>query len=918
MDPHFRDLMALRSDYSALFTQLKLTQQTLQYSYQDLVMAQERDKRSEVETTRLRAQMDVLLKKHVDHHPEQEALVRELGELQSNFDIEVTSRKRLEQDHAALQQEILRQRCSQSISNTALNSGPRHISIPTHSSSFVNSNPSASSSSAVSPSSPSTSTFASVTGSIRASSFASFLTGAALGGSRRGRASISNSDREPDNNLTKAEKEDATPVPDRSTPERDQLQGNVNITDDMTSVTLVGQEYEELSTVSSLLPSWEQIEAEKQVYENLREENVSLTMELKDLHHRLKAERDSIKSYMSLFESLQKKQANALAVAQSEIGLLRASAQDTQTRLASRQALIDTFAAAVNNQAADLETLTKELARERVSRAQVEQEMAGLLEASLVMIERWFTQLEQSRRHLAQVMLDPMRQAIERLEAPNLLQEWEQYELEVQNVFRELAEKLVRQQSAQDQELVTGVSVLVDTPKSNVKHGGGGFDMFKQLFLGQNDQPQKTSITTTAVTSTATVTIPSIDSTAMSAVEKGRNSENTISGDDLVLDNSKSQDVFLWRKFKADSFLEECVKSVEQLAKEKKELQTRIVELTKLLASHEEQSTVKSLAQQQQAVNPEAEDDLQESKDNEEEHGQSDSTQLQVAQTNDEPAVSESSMLQSPNPDDCGSDDKHPLSAAGQPIETPNDSVQDEKNLVSDKGQPTEVLSDGGSGDKDSLLDEGVLAEEIIKPTPVSDNGLLTDSGESCPPPGDSDRKISCQPTAMPSNANETGLVERAERLETALVRILVLANQQKRCTDTQSKPGNSTEDVVHSLGISDEAFEYEMLEQPAKADNDSVWQQSFSGHSAASSPLATDWHQLAQAIHQEYIVPLKRSCAGTTLTQLDIVLTSDHATLSEESTERAVRAGQAMRVKSHMHQPSIWAWIQSHTDQTH
>lgn len=61
LDPFYRDLVALKADHTALFAELKRTQHTLQLSYQDLMMAQERSKRSETDSGRLKSQMDTIL-----------------------------------------------------------------------------------------------------------------------------------------------------------------------------------------------------------------------------------------------------------------------------------------------------------------------------------------------------------------------------------------------------------------------------------------------------------------------------------------------------------------------------------------------------------------------------------------------------------------------------------------------------------------------------------------------------------------------------------------------------------------------------------------------------------------------------------------------------------------------------------------
>src|SRR5690349_22771537 len=60
-DPFYRDLVALKTDHTALYAELKRTQHTLQLSYQDLMMAQERSKRAETDSGRLKSHMETIL-----------------------------------------------------------------------------------------------------------------------------------------------------------------------------------------------------------------------------------------------------------------------------------------------------------------------------------------------------------------------------------------------------------------------------------------------------------------------------------------------------------------------------------------------------------------------------------------------------------------------------------------------------------------------------------------------------------------------------------------------------------------------------------------------------------------------------------------------------------------------------------------
>ncbi|KAF9097137.1 hypothetical protein BGX29_008190, partial [Mortierella sp. GBA35] len=442
MDPFYRDLVALKTDYSALYAELKRTQQTLQLSYQDLMMAQERSKRAETDSGRLKTQMETILKKHVDHHPEREALVQQLAELQTRLDIELGARQVLEQEHGLLQHELIRLR----LSNTGNNNNNN------------NNNGSAI------PSSPSL-------GSIRSSTFSSFLGG----GSRKSRSSVSATTTDTSNN-NNSDKAMRTPSirSVRMTAEGDEIQSlqetpapipppsypllhlhnlsstpstprtNSYSTSKATTTTAAQQDCSQCGgdggpgtgqkLAHESFQSQEQLQAQKLFYDKLAEENVAMKMEIQDLRYRNKAEKDSIKGYMSLFESLQKKQSNALAVAQAEIDLLRGTIQEHILRLESREHLLQTFAATVNSQAIEIQILTGDACRERASRAKTEQEMASLLEASLLMLERLFVNVDQAARSELVRVLDPVRQTIHHLEIPSILQEWELCEQGVQRV----------------------------------------------------------------------------------------------------------------------------------------------------------------------------------------------------------------------------------------------------------------------------------------------------------------------------------------------------------------------------------------------------------------------------------------------------------------------------------------------------
>ncbi|KAF9093932.1 hypothetical protein BGX23_002701 [Mortierella sp. AD031] len=496
MDPFYRDLVALKTDYSALYAELKRTQQTLQLSYQDLMMAQERSKRAETDSGRLKTQMETILKKHVDHHPEREALVQQMAELQTRLDIELGARQVLEQEHGLLQHELIRLR----LSNTAT--------------------------------------------------------------------------------TTTAAQQDCSQCGGDGGPG--------------TGQKLAHESFQ----------SREQLQAQKLFYDKLAEENVAMKMEIQDLRYLNKAEKDSIKGYMSLFESLQKKQSNALAVAQAEIDLLRGTIQEHILRLESREHLLQTFAATVNSQAIEIQILTGDACRERASRAKTEQEMASLLEASLLMLERLFVNVDQAARSELVRVLDPVRQTIHHLEIPSILQEWELCEQGVQRVVNDIARSLVLQQEVQERGLTLegaggarsggagggAAGSLVKSGNHNHTTSGNSSTRSNSSSSTFNQDHRRGSISSTHSAMTAMTTFSSGSSRSNHGAESSE--QEAV----MILDNNFSQQVFVWRKFTADTFLEECVKGVEDLAQERRQLQTRIVELTRVIVEQDEARCLKELA----------------------------------------------------------------------------------------------------------------------------------------------------------------------------------------------------------------------------------------------------------------------------------------------------------------------------------
>ncbi|KAG0298452.1 hypothetical protein BGZ97_004048 [Linnemannia gamsii] len=385
------------------------------------------------------------------------------------------------------------------------------------------------------------------------------------------------------------------PPPPRTPAQQLQYGGGATVIQDL--------DHESLSAIQSRLPSLEELEVQRLFYDKLAEENVVMKMEIQDLRYRNKAEKDSIKGYMSLFESLQKKQSNALAVAQAEIGLLRSTIQEQLLRLESRETLIQTFAATVNSQAIELEILTRDASRERTARAKIEQEMALLIEASLLMLERLFANVDQTVRSGLVRVLDPIRQTIHHLEIPSILQEWDLCEQGVQRVVNDLARSLVLQQEGQEKGLegnggggdgaglLSGGSAGPLVKASNNLNSSSGNN-------GNNSNNGSRNPRNSISSTHSAMTTHSTTSNTNSSIIRSQQQQQAYPNEEsmMILNNNFSQQVFVWRKFTADTFLEECVKSVEDLAQERRELQTRIVELTRVIVEQDEARRLKEIA----------------------------------------------------------------------------------------------------------------------------------------------------------------------------------------------------------------------------------------------------------------------------------------------------------------------------------
>ncbi|KAF9135873.1 hypothetical protein BGW39_010688 [Mortierella sp. 14UC] len=591
LDPFYKDLVALKTDHAALYAELKRTQQALQLSYQDLMMAQERSKRAETDSGRLKSQMETILKDNGTRSNDNNAASSQLNTSSPSSLSPVGSIR--------------------SATFSLFSGGGSRKSR-----SSVNTS-GASSSSSKSGSSGNNNDKATRTPSIRsirmtdeiqstqesptASASVSAQTPSLLHSHHLLSApSTPRTTTTASSNYTSI----STPPPVPTPQQQQHLYQQYGAGSPAAELTVI-QDLDHLSAIQARLPSLEQLEGQRLFYDKLAEENVAMRMEIQDLRYRNKAEKDSIKGYMSLFESLQRKQSNALAVAQAEIDLLRVTIQELTLRLESRETLLQTFAATVNSQAIELEILTRDACRERAARAKTEQEMASLLEASLLMLERLFANVDQSVRARLVRVLDPMRQTIHHLEIPGILQEWELCEQGVQYVINELARSLVQEQEVQERGLTNEESAGIG--------GGGGAASSFGSNNNNNSSNTETFVKATGASSRSSSvfngnsgrnhrgsisSIHSAMSTFSSGNSSGSNNRTSVEQGEamMVLDNNYSQQVFVWRKITADTFLEECVKSVEDLAQERRELQTRIVELTRVIVEQDEARQLKEIA----------------------------------------------------------------------------------------------------------------------------------------------------------------------------------------------------------------------------------------------------------------------------------------------------------------------------------
>lgn len=578
---------------------------------------------------------------------------------------------------------------------------------------------------------------------------------------------------------------------------------------------------------------------------------------------------------MSLFESLQKKQSNALAVAQAEIDLLRSTIQEQLLRLESRETLIQTFAATVNSQAIELEILTRDASRERTARAKIEQEMALLIEASLLMLERLFANVDQTVRSGLVRVLDPIRQTIHHLEIPSILQEWDLCEQGVQSIVNDLARSLVLQQEDQEKGL---------------EGNGGGGDGAGLLSSGStgslvkvsnssgnnsnyDNRNPRNSISSTHSAMATHSTISNANNKTIRSHKLQEYPEESM----MILNNNFSQQVFVWRKFTADTFLEECVKSVEDLAQERRELQTRIVKLTRVIVEQDEARRLKEIADSREGGSVDGE---QEKKSKKEEDDATESV-MKVQ-------IEEETVIEKERGEERVEKEKEE-----EPIENGNDGTTVEVKDTSDVDDkmtrdevtdpPTAQINLSPDTQFKGSLEGAKEPTTMTVPSSSSsyivggDNGLnqkncSKDHQESPPPLNTIDHQNRTNNTAA-ETVEEKESHERTRRLESILQKVLewsgnrLESSKEKEpasstaTTATMDKLDNSEEkslddDSILSLGISEAPLKVMRadvsLVKDATLSSNTISNSDPIRNSDVSRPMKDDLENLLQLIRQE------------------------------------------------------------------
>ncbi|KAG0228355.1 hypothetical protein BGW42_002253 [Actinomortierella wolfii] len=576
MNPYYRDLLALKQDYAHTQAQLKLTQQTLQQTYQDMMLAQEQKRKAESDAVQLRVQWDNVVKKHLDHLPERHLLVQQVAELKAELEKEQHLRLTLQREQGAHIREILKLKADlHSLKAATGNTSSSSTSITT--TTFATSSTRRSSSS-----SSSSSGGGGVVGFFFSRQSSSASSHPTVPSPVSPLSPLVSSSSPPPLSNAAARiipptakhapqhiSSGSTVAPLTLSPTSGHESSSSPWSDGSSSSTTARTSFSTASSISHEESS-EYLEAEKAYYEQLRQENAALATTVQELRDKLVREQESIKSYMSLFESLQQKQANALTLAQAELELLRADQTSSQARLEARSSLVHAFAATVNAQAVEIERLTLDAGRHQAARAQVEQELSLLLEASLSVLERCLEHLHHGRQQLIEQGLAPMRQTVLCLEVPSITADWEACERAIEQSWRGLEQALVEMQKEQEIGLQSREDSSKKLPVSSALSG--------------HDQQQEAR-----------------------AVKRGDDKPQTTSTSESH--NAVSQEVVMARKMMADTYLEDCVLSVEQLAREKRILQELVVDLRRGKATMDEEALVEKLAQRQACE--EIEEDLE-------------------------------------------------------------------------------------------------------------------------------------------------------------------------------------------------------------------------------------------------------------------------------------------------------------------
>ncbi|KAF9166784.1 hypothetical protein DFQ26_006879 [Actinomortierella ambigua] len=765
MNPYHRDLLALQQDFAQNQAQLKLTQQTLQQTYHDLMLAQEQKRKAESDAIQLRLQWDNVVKKHLDHLPERQLLVQQVAELKEELERERQFRTTLQNERGAYIQEILKLKADvhslKATANTTSSSSPSIFAAP--------------------PTRRSSSSSNSGGGGVVGFFFSRQSTSSSLSHPPAARAPasppssslVSSSPPPPPVRIIQPTKHAQSSPHHPSPPAAPSSALSPTASLDSSHYSGSNNPWSSDGSRTSFSASsashdesLEFLEAEKAYYEQLRQENAALVITVQELKDKQGREQES-------------KQANALALAQADLDLLRADQAASQARLEARSSLVHAFAATVNAQATEIERLTADRGRHQVARAQVEQELAVLIDASLSTLQRLIGHLQTGYRQIVETALEPMRQTIHHLASlpPTnasadtdtdtdkdtdidtdaataivaLCRDWESCELAVEQCWHALELSLVQMQQAQELGLAqksrgtssssisstsSSFSLISPPPRSSLsserrfsstlQRGAKPPSIITDMggAVGSVAVSASAAAVATATAAMTDLEVPSTSSTLYSS----SSSSSTSSSSQCQNGTSRQDAVIMERKTMADTYLEDCVVSVEQLARDKRILQQLVLDLRKEKAAKDEEALVRKLMS--------LEDGAQQACEQQEEHEQEEQVAPQQQQQQQ---------------------------VTSKAAEEQDNSVEDEK-----EGREIEIEVDVDVDGRDNIEED---SDSSATPAAPCEDGA---------PTIESDHSNSCQGAVtlcQPEQQNRSAAQEESDHVREARARIARLEN---------------------------------------------------------------------------------------------------------------------------------------------